>query len=513
MKNLSISTKSLLRLGLLLVVIVGAVIRTDKALQLERIAYDDVVSFLVASGNMHEFYELRGNLSVDPRPVAASHWQALFKVDKAESLSSSLAGVVDGLREYDIHPPLYFMWLNVVLRASDALTPWTGWASNALFYVLNCLLLYALATRLLNDKAQALCSVVIWSFSVAAVTTSLLARHYEAMVTAVLVSALWVHYCTRLECLRSYHYVPYGLILIVGFLTNYLFIYHIAALSLCIFLHFRRQPGVVINFALTTVLAIGLALWCYPALIAQADVVSGRGGGRQDSFSFRLGNSLEELLKFCLIGTLLSIVFVVRRGFSVARLHPTLLILLVINLLAGIGCYISFLSPRHAMGPNYLAAVWPFLSMFLASILLNLFRWRLYRYGLVVLVAAPALLYLLESAKHKVLPTEITEPSLVLGDFLSKGNLGEVVLAPAPDQLTWMGTQQTLLADDRWSGWVSQAGSAVYISDDNDGSNTIEGRKAIVKRLRSTGDVQELTAPDSGYRFYMITPIADVEMP
>src|SRR5690606_22466582 len=143
----------------------------------------------------------------------------------------------------------------------------------------------------------------------------------------------------------------YGVVAICGFLANYQFLYHLAALSLLILVTHRRRPGLVVLYGAVTLLALGIALWLYPALLHQTREVADKHDIiTQADVLFRLRNTIEEFAKYCIPGTLLLLWVLIRGRQQRARIPLRVGVLVGINALALACAYLAFVAPRHAMG-------------------------------------------------------------------------------------------------------------------------------------------------------------------
>ncbi len=488
---------------LVLVMLCGFGLRTFKALQIENFEHDDQISYLAANGTLDEYTRLTVQDSISPLIAPAAQWQALFHAPAAAPLQT-VRDISQSLQQEDIHPPLYFVWLRAVISVLPQITPATGWFSNALFFLLNAGLLFGLGRRLLGTPQAAVLATAIWCCGVAAIETSIVARHYEIYALFTLASTLYLLWLQDNNRFSPLPLLLYGLLLAAGFLANYQFLYHIGALSLLILLADWRRPLRVLVFAAVTLLALAGALALYPALLQQSAEVAGwSGAATAQEFLFRLKNTVEEVLKFCVIGSLALVL--ARQRKVLAGLDRRLWTLLGINLLGVAGVYLAFIAPRHAMGDRYLAAVWPFLSLLLAAALFSGWQHRSFRIIASLLILLPALMFLKKPFKHPAPPDAIHAVPLVIADFDERGVWPSLLLHLDPQQATVVGTQDSLLAHPEWIGQVVQAGSALYCSAAALDGNSAAKQQQMLDLLGRQLTVEQVPSKNRGIRFYRLT--------
>lgn len=93
-----------------------------------------------------------------------------------------LAGTCESIRQ-DVHPPVYYLLLEVVCSAGSLLLPgvfskWFGIFLNVGFFVLTIAVLYMFGIHLMGSKAWAMVVCALYGFSVGAVSTVVFIRMY-----------------------------------------------------------------------------------------------------------------------------------------------------------------------------------------------------------------------------------------------------------------------------------------------------------------------------------------------
>lgn len=490
--------------ALVLVVVCGFALRTHKALQIENYPHDDQISYLAASGKLDDymrFMPAAGQLRTAP----AAEWQAFTHADAGQGAVQAVREISQSLQQQDIHPPLYFVWLRGVVSVLPELSPVTGWFSNTPFYLATAFLLFLVARRLLRNPLTAVLATGIWCCGVAAIETSIVARHYEILTFFTLASTLYLLWLLDTGKAGPLVLLGYGVIATLGFLANYQFLYHLGALSLVILLAEYRRPARVLLFAAVTLLALGVALALYPALLQQSTEVAGWSPAiTWPDLQFRIKNTLEEVLKFCAIGSLLLVFVLAKRRDALQQPDWRLWTLLGINLLGVAGVYLAFIAPRHAMGDRYLAAFWPFLSMALAVALFTVWQSRWWRVVVILLILAPALAYLKKPFKHPAPPDAIQAAPVVIADFADRGVWPSIFLHLKPEQATVAGSQSALLAHPAWIDTLAAAGGGMYCSAAGLNGNSPAQQQQVLDLLNEKFTVEPVRSKNRGIRFFRL---------
>lgn len=490
---------------LLLILLCGFGLRTGKALQFDNLEHDDQISLLAAAGHLGEYAAFAQDNAHQPILHTAHDWQRFLHPEPGLDFFTSARQISADLRQHDIHPPLYFIWLHWVMQQVERITPVIGWISNAGFFVLNGLLLFWLALRLSGDASRALLATFIWCVAPAAIRGSVVARHYELLTLFTLVSTLVLLPALQRKRLHLPGLLAYSIVAGLGFLANYQFLYHLAALSLLILLAHHSRPMIVLTYAVATLAALGLALYLYPALLQQTrDAADGIATMTGADIRFRLRNTLEELAKYCLPGTLVLLAVLVRKRDWLTTINHRIWLLALINLLALAGAYLAFISPRHAMGGRYMASLGPFLSILFAAVLFAFWQQRLYRAALVVLILLPALLLAKKPVKTAAPPPELRAAALVVADFDMRGVWPGIFLHLKPNQPVLVAPQQYLLTQPDCCQ-PAATGPVIWISNHDAPGNNRYLQKQLRDILQQKARVETLKTRSRTLRFYRIT--------
>lgn len=491
---------------LVLILLCGFILRSHEALQMQDLEHDDQISLLAASGHLVAYDRLVASNRSDPQLHAAEYWQRLLQVDQNTSFLDTAAIISDDLQQRDIHPPLYFFWLNRVMAVVDGVPNYIGWLSNAPFFVLNGIVLFLLGRRLLGDANQALLATLIWSVSTTAIEGSIVARHYEILTLFTLLSTLVLLPVLDQPRPQPGWVFAYGVVAVCGFLANYQFLYHLAAMSLLILITHHRRPGQVGLYGAVTLLALGISLWLYPALLNQSREVADKHDIiTQADVLFRLRNTIEEFAKYCIPGTLMLLWVLIRGRQQCARIPLRVGVLVGINALALACAYLAFVAPRHAMGERYMASVGPFLSLLFAILLMQLWQRPAWRYTLLGLLLIPALLLARNPGKSVAAPPLLQQAELVLVDFDDRGVWPGIALQLHPEQQVFLAPQHSLLNDDHWRQHLPN-GLVVWVSNPKAAHNSKARQKQLLVSLSAEYNVNEIKTRDKGLHYFALEP-------
>lgn len=161
--------------------------------------------------------------------------------------------VISNLKK-DTAPPLYCILLHTVSSIFPGeYSAWYGLVINLVAFVVAQIFIYMLVRRLTNDDKWALLAVVLYGFSVGAVSTVIFIRHYM-LLTLFGVMTAYYHYmvlCSKTEN-RSYGaYIGLVVSVLGGALSHYFYIVFLAGFALMYLIYmglkkdFKRLVGYV----------------------------------------------------------------------------------------------------------------------------------------------------------------------------------------------------------------------------------------------------------------------------
>ncbi len=372
----------------------GGALRTWLIAAKRTLNHDEAISYLCAAGKQGLY---RDCTLKDAPPlgtwVPAAELKSFFEPQRYLCLGR----IGRDLADTDIHPPLYF-WLLHVWRLLVGLHLWTGPALNVLLAALGGVLLFVVARAILRNELAAAGAVAIWWFSPAVVATCFEARHYDllALFSIAFVGALW-SCVTGPAPRRIHHWLLLTLTTAGGLLTHYHFGLLPTLAAPWVLLRTRGDPRRLLR--VTAAVAVGAALFVtiHPRFVSS--ILRARkqaqGFDRAD-IPVRVQTSLATYAAFFVRGPsvnwlahrhwpwislgvvcsgrlLLWLLFRHRRGKDSAADQMTAYLFLALAT-ANIGLYIAGLSPKHAMGPQYPAMVWPLLALLIVRVVQTLPR-------------------------------------------------------------------------------------------------------------------------------------------
>lgn len=200
---------------------------------------------------------------------AKAHFIDLATVTDDNPLSRILT--VYSNQASDVHPPFYYMLLNLVCSFfPETYADWYPFSVNLVFLLLSCLLVYRMVRRYFGGEWLALAAVALYGFSCGFLSTAVLFRMY-AVLTFFCVWALWCH----LELVRMNGRASRGLSLqlvfvnVLGFYTQYYFIIYSAFLALAalVFMLTRKQVKNSLRYLGLMAAAVLLSLIIWPVSV------------------------------------------------------------------------------------------------------------------------------------------------------------------------------------------------------------------------------------------------------
>lgn len=469
--NRWLSSPQFIHSVLLIVLAASLLLRIDSTFLRQAIQYDEAISYLSATCNQGR-YALEAE-SVESRP--ARYWKAFLQPDG----ETCLRQIADDLREYDIHPPLYF-WLLHLWVLAVGVEVWTGPMLNSLIAVLTIAFLFTAAKTLFRRSADGLLVALTYAFSPSVLLVSQEARQYDLLALLTVVFLCIVLKVATGEGERR----PAMLLLLAGVIVLGSSIHHqfvfpvFGALLLVVYRWWQsrdRTFAIVIGSILGGYLAARLLhpLSTNATLLPSLQAVWDELPSRFSQVLFAYSTFYYVLVPFLI---LLSIMVVVRGRKGVGResFHletgerfGPLLFLLLVTAGAITTMYLLTLSPAHAMGPpKYLSMIWPLIAFLPAYIL----RFVRYRTSVVLyFVLVPLLSSLTFPLQMRVyrLPDPalaLSQHSLVVVDNPARGVFLQLAWNLPDDMPVIVAWQDTLLAHQ--SVWLEhvQPGT-LYISD------------------------------------------------
>jgi hypothetical protein len=365
---------------------------------------DEGISYLVSSCHVQAFSDMvQPGSRLFGKWVAAAEWQKLIASDGSLCFNTIRSELITN----DVHPPLYF-WLLHVWTLWFGRSIAAGLALNLLIVCVGLCALFQLAKRVLGSRIEALGVCAIASVNDVAIGAALELRPYALLTTVTVLCVLMLAICCARTKPELRHYAGLVLAAAAGLLTHYLFAFLVPALGLYALLRLvRRDPRRLAALAASMLVGAGLAWAAFPfhrqVRARPRAPVEYPGidwqGSSVDSILAYLGQPLW--VSSLLIAASFSVGvawFFASRFVSMPSIRMSafqgweMLVLFASVALAELVPGALGLSPPHAVGLKYMAALWflaPFVPVLATRCLVAGRTSGLF--ALVLLYAAPTL--------------------------------------------------------------------------------------------------------------------------
>lgn len=354
---------------------------------------DETISYLCAAAKQESYQEVIRHHYPYGITLANTEWQRFLK---PETLAPQK--IASDLVKTDIHPPLYF-WLLHFFSFAVFIPLKSGLLLNFMFHLIG-LLVIRLLTKQFNLSVNASGFVLLlWTVSPAIVSVGYYARQYEWLGLLNLIA----FFC-YLNFRKGYAYfVGFTIAILLGYLTHYLFIYFSLGYLMHAVLTYKKQTTLMRYYTpIALTIALAALYLIHPLFLNQFGLQQQRAQGfevtalieRLGKIGLALGQLVLPLLELkpivlklslaikltavgCFgIGVLVAAYYFLKKFRNKQRgvLHFSLLykeplFLLVWSFALATFPYLLFLTPYHAMGPQYLTLIYPFALLFTAGLL------------------------------------------------------------------------------------------------------------------------------------------------
>jgi len=459
------------------------------------IEHDEAFSYLTATCNLVRYGK---DQVIRATPVLASEWKQYLRLSEPfcfDQISRDLASS-------DVHPPLYF-WVLHIWTLIFEVAPQNGPAFNIFISMLTAAVLYRLAKKTLQNQRMAFLVAFTYTMNLVVVEVSLVARQYELLAFwTVLLVTLILHLTEDRISHEGRYLILFATIIIAGSLTHYQFLIPVSgAFAYATLKLIKKDLWRLGRILLSVLFAYLLAQWIFPIF----SIILRRQGGMAKppnfiDFGDRIYTSFYNLYSyyyvFFIALILALIMWVVRKRYNDAAAraeadNPLRLDWIGFFLFWILGAifllFISFRSPRHAMGARYLSMAWPFMA-FLPYFVLRLVNFRktvlLYFYLIPLVIAFFSLVGNVLSRPADPV-SRFQEVDLVLFDNTAAGILLPQIIHLPDDQLVVAGSQEQLLADSApWLPRLSE--ESLYVST-FEYARAAEGRDLLLAMIEEAG--------------------------
>jgi hypothetical protein len=341
---------------------------------------DETISYLCSTGNQELYEQVIKKGGVYGKRTSAGEWKQFLS-----NHPNSLGNIATDLSKTDLHPPLYFWLLHTFTLLPVGLFN-AGLLLNFLLHLAGLLVLLKACRQLELPPPAVFFAAMAWCLSPAVIGVGFYARQYELLG---LINLLLFYTFIRYRDGKPLKLLFFMLVIIaLGMLTHYLFIYFSFAYAGFVFL-VERNKKLTLQLLGVNVLAVLLMLIIHPGIFNQFALQQQRA----QEFAFsempgRVGKTILafiqlllpvlSLKKFLLVlpgavtmFVLLAIVaatgfftFRNRVLFSLRKIERTgylVLWMMLFSAALAVLPYLLFLTPFHAMGGQYLVLVYPYL--------------------------------------------------------------------------------------------------------------------------------------------------------
>ena len=134
----------------------------------------------------------------------SDYYMNYFTIDENEAFD--LAGTYESIRQ-DVHPPLYYLLLEMVCSVAGMLIPatftkWCGIGLNIIFYILTLAVLYLLSEKMLKSRYWAAAVCILYGACAGAVSTVMFIRMYMVFAFASILFS-WLNYMIWERCWKN----------------------------------------------------------------------------------------------------------------------------------------------------------------------------------------------------------------------------------------------------------------------------------------------------------------------
>lgn len=468
-------------LAAVFLVAICAAVYVPKIASVILIDHDDVISVLTATCNHGRF------LSEGPtgRWVEASQWHDFLELHRVGCFSQISYDLV----HHDIHPPLYFWLLHCWFAIFDV-SVFSGLALNLTLLGLGTVIVFRTCRTLDVSSLVSFIATLAWTLSLPSRTAIGVMRQYALF--SVLAALLMFFAVLWLRTRHRRYLLGISGALVAGFLTHYQFaIPSLVVVAFCFMvLWHERAFKNVVELLSASFIAICIFLLIVPDFlesVLEAD---------------------ERAQSFSLIGLLQRIVSVVSSATQIFNVldwshplpyglldfgDPRYLALNLINVLLGLGglyimfrlivavgpksilkpaqlfsyrslpliaalaswlaamaMYLTFVTPVHAIGLQYVHFVTPWLCVALAQAADSCWRAQIRRVAtalsvlLVLLGTSATAIFILHRPEYEMVQN-VAKADLLIVDTTQLGVMPTILWHAGPNTMTYVSTQQELL--------------------------------------------------------------------
>lgn len=206
----------------------------------------------------------------------------------------------------DTHPPIYYMMVHTVSSIfRGSFVPWLGCIMNIFAILGSCLLFFPISKRLTGDYRYGIIATLLYCPANGVIASAVFVRMYAVLGFCCILSAYLHIRCMQDSAYRK-HIVPLILTTVLGFLTQYYFVFFMLgiALTTVILLAVKKDIKSLITYVITMFASAALGIAAFPSCLTH--LLSGeRGVGTLSRLSgdySGIGQSLSSFCKYLING-------------------------------------------------------------------------------------------------------------------------------------------------------------------------------------------------------------------
>ena len=519
---------------LVTVLLLSVSLRFYHVLRSPVISHDEAITYLAVAGHEGDYAEMEKEKKIPyGQWVQSEVWKDYLEPkDKFIFLK-----IKDDLTHYDVHPPIYF-WLLHCWVLLVGVHSWSGPSMNILLSIINVIILFHIAMRLLNTSNEVLLVVVAYLLSPGVWSSTFIARNYELFTLLTLLLFLCVINYLKAGSDKNIAFcLIMSLIIYVGTMTHYYFALMVIAVALlplvaALFTHeltFREGVQKTICIVSATALSAALFLVTNPGFIQQVSSFESQGQGF--TLVYFILRCLKTFLVFpgffvevkrssiplySMIIFILFLILLVTKLFlgksdvpakskkrkvflfSFASLeglfYPCMFFLAASAMMVSL--YISFFTHQAVMGPRYFSPLYPFFA-FIPVLICRFFSLKIYNRDIFIYTTLFFFSALLFTQPWKTYHSDSTnnllyESNRIIIDNSKRGILLKNIMHIPDGKMVYCAMQDDLLAHKGLLNNLTK--NDLYFSHLMYG-NTEEKRNEILEKLQKKHGV---SVPDGG---------------
>lgn len=157
----------------------------------------------------------------------------------------------------DVHPPFYYLLLRIAASFNiDYFSKWTGIILNIIIFIFSSIVIYLLTNKIFKNKVYALLLVLINSFLISSIESTIFIRMYALNALNLLIIS-YLHICNLdKDTLTKKQLIPMAICIIIGSLTHYYYLVFLFVLYVMYMIYNIRKKNFQNALKYTIMMAI-----------------------------------------------------------------------------------------------------------------------------------------------------------------------------------------------------------------------------------------------------------------